>query len=291
MCNLLIEIGAEEIPAGYIVPALKAFSELILKKLQDNRIEHGIANTFGTPRRLAVIVLDVAAKQQDIITEIAGPPERIGFDDKGNPTIAAEKFAQKANIQVEQIKTKETGKGTYLYAEKKEKGILTKTILKNILPEVILSVPFPKTMRWADLSVEFARPIISVLALLDSHVIQFKLGEIQSSRYTFGHPFMFSGKVNIASPQTYVDQLQSAYVYIDIKERRTNIEKSIEKAASDFNPVHGSSDNGFDPSCHDPCIGRDRARHPYYSVQHSCPKGATLSQAGHHGHALHTPFR
>lgn len=234
MNNLLIEIGTEEIPAGYIAPALKEFSKLLLNKLKENRIEHGIANTFGTPRRLSVIVLNVADKQQDIVTEITGPPERIGFDENGNPTIAAEKFAQKAGITVGKIKTKETRKGLYLYAEKKEKGILTKSILKQILPEVILSISFPKTMRWANFSVEFARPIISVLALLGKSVVQFKLGEIQSGRYAFGHPFMHSGKIKIISSEKYADQLRSVYVYIDIKERRTHIEKNIEKTISDI---------------------------------------------------------
>ena len=93
MDNLLLEIGAEEIPAGYIEPALKALSSTLLQKMSQARIGYGDLKIYGTPRRLAVKVENVAARQTSIKTEITGPPSRVGFDEKGKPTIAAKKFA------------------------------------------------------------------------------------------------------------------------------------------------------------------------------------------------------
>ena len=96
MSNLLLEIGTEEIPAGYIAPALKALSSELLRKLTDAHIDHGKAEVYATPRRMAVEVTNVAAKQKSIKTEVVGPPVRVGFDDQGNPTMAA-KFAELKN--------------------------------------------------------------------------------------------------------------------------------------------------------------------------------------------------
>ncbi len=235
MNSLLLEIGTEEIPAGYIEPALKAFSRMLLQKLDNERIEHGNANTFGTPRRLVLEVKNVSDRQKFLTTEIAGPPARIGFDNNGNPTIAAEKFAEKAGVSVKDLKIKETKKGDYLCAKKVERGLKTGLLLKNILPDLITAIPFPKTMRWADLSVEFARPIHTILALLGNKKIPFKLGNIKSSRYTLGHSFMQPGRIKISNPDEYIEALHSAYVMVDSKKRREIIERETAKVAKGIN--------------------------------------------------------
>ena len=175
MDNLLLEIGAEEIPAGYIEPALKALSSNLLQKMSQSRIEYGNIKLYGTPRRLAVEVENVAARQKSIKTEITGPPSKVGFDEKGRPTIAAKKFAEKVGVPLNKITVKETKKGSYLCAKKTERGVSSRKLLGSILPEVILSTPFPKTMRWADLSIAFARPIHSILALYGNKIISFTI--------------------------------------------------------------------------------------------------------------------
>jgi glycyl-tRNA synthetase beta chain len=234
MDSLLLEIGTEEIPAGYINPALQGLSATLLQKLTHARIEHGAAKVFGTPRKLAVKVENVADKQKSIKTEIVGPPAKIGLDEKGNPTVAARKFAQKVNLAVNKLSIKETDKGSYLCAEKTEKGQSTRNILKNILPEVVLSTPFPKKMRWADLDIEFARPIFSILALLGKSVIPFQLGNLKSSHYTHGHYFMSPGKIKITDADDYVDALRSAHVLVDFDERRDKLIQDINKVARDL---------------------------------------------------------
>jgi len=231
MNNLLLEIGTEEIPAGYIEPALKALSSTLLQKMSQARIEHGNLKIFGTPKRLVIRVENVAAKQKSTKTEIIGPPGRVGFDEKGRPTIAAKKFAEKVGVSLSSLTIKETTKGSYLCAKKAERGISTKTLLKNILPEAILSMPFPKTMRWADLDIEFARPIHSVLALLGEDIIRFKLGNIKSNRYTFGHSFMHPGRIKVKASDDYIDLLRTVHVLVDIDERKKCVERDIAKVA------------------------------------------------------------
>ena len=236
MHSLLLEVGTEEIPAGYIEPALKAFSRMLLQKLDNERIEYGNANTFGTPRRLVIEVKNVADRQKPLTTEITGPPASVGFDKDGKPTIAAEKFAEKVGVSVKDIIIKETKKGAYLCAKKVEHGLKTGFLLKSILPDLIMAVPFPKTMKWADLSIEFARPIHTILALLGNKIIPFIVGNIKSSRYTLGHSFMRPDRIKISNQDEYIEALHSAYVLVDPKKRREIIESDTAKVAES---LHG----------------------------------------------------
>ena len=231
MKSLLLEIGTEEIPAGYIEPALEFLSSVLLQKMTDVRIEHGNARVFGTPRRLAVEVQQVADKQKSLTSEVLGPPEKVGFDKDGNPTTAALKFAEKVGVSVNALKIKDTNKGRYVCARVAERGQATRTLLKTILPEVILSTPFPKTMKWAELNITFARPIHYIVALLGNQVIPFEVGDTKSGRYSFGHYFMQPKKVKINSPEDYVKTLKGAHVFTDFEERRKLVENEINKAA------------------------------------------------------------
>ncbi len=235
MSNLLLEIGTEEIPAGYIAPALDALSSTLLRKLTDARVDHADADVYATPRRLAVLVKNVAEKQRPLEQEVTGPPAKVGFDDHGNPTTAAIKFAEKVGVSVKELKTKETPKGAYLAAVMKQRGLATRTLLKEILPQVILSIPFPKKMRWADLDIEFARPIHTILALMDHQVVRFQLGNVTSNRFTNGHSFMAPAKIKLETTAEYLDKLRSSRVLADIQERRRMLEDDIAGAARKLN--------------------------------------------------------
>jgi len=231
MDSLLLEIGAEEIPAGYIEPALKALSVNLIKKLDEERITHGEAKTFGTPKRLAILIADVADRQEAKTEEVTGPPEKVGFDKDGKPTVPAIKFAEKLGIPVEDITIRETKKGRYLCGMKTESVSETRELLKDIFPAIISSVPFPKTMRWADLDIQFARPIKSILALYGEKVVQFTYGDIKSGPYTHGHRFLAPGKIKVGNPVDYYSILKRAFVLIDIDERKKRVQEEIEKAA------------------------------------------------------------
>ena len=233
MDTLFLEIGAEEIPAGYIQPALDAMARNLLDQLDKARIGHGPARTYGTPRRLAVSVDDVAPRQETVTEELLGPPEKIAFDDAGNPTVPALKFAEKAGVAVGRLTVVQTDKGRYLSARKTNRGQATIKLLKTVLPGVILATPFPKSMRWADRSIQFARPIQSIVALYGTKVVSFSLDRgIKSGRHALGHMFMSPGKVAIGSPEDYQQAMAAANVIVDIAQRRQLTEQAVADAAA-----------------------------------------------------------
>lgn len=232
MNPLLLEIGTEEIPAGYIQPALDALASNLTDKLAQKRISHGAVQTFGTPRRLVIRVDDVADRQPSITEDVLGPPERIAFDEQGRATVPAEKFSEKVGVSLNKLKVKETDKGRYLCATISDKGLTTKTVLKTILPETILATPFPKTMRWSELSISFARPIQSILALLGKSIISFSLEDkIKSSRYAWGHMFMQHRKIKIEDVTEYKEKMREAKVIVDVAERKEMVRKEVTAAA------------------------------------------------------------
>jgi len=232
MEKLLLEIGAEEIPAGYIMPALKALSANLKNKLSVARIAHGDARLYGTPRHLAVVIDNVATRQKTITTEVMGPPEKVAYDAAGNPTVAIQKFAEKVEVDVSALKVKKTEKGSYVCAKVVERGLATRTILKQMLPEAVLSIPFPKTMKWGELNITFARPIHSILALLGSQIVPFHLGNIKSGRTTFGHSFMHPSKIKISEPGEYVEKLAAVHVVVDMDVRKKETAREIGAAAT-----------------------------------------------------------
>ena len=231
MDNILLEIGSEEIPAGYIEPALSFLSSTLIQKLSDARIAHGKALTYGTPKRLAVEIQAVAPKQSLLEMEVLGPPVKVGFTESGKPTVAAEKFAEKVHLPVDQLTVKETPKGQYLCASVIDRGQATISILKTLLPDLILATPFPKIMKWADLRIQFTRPIHTVLALYGEKIISFKLGNISSDRFVLGHRFMSPGRIKIAEPSEYCDTMRNAHVLVDMAERKKTVNKEVSKIA------------------------------------------------------------
>jgi glycyl-tRNA synthetase beta chain len=232
MKTLLLEIGTEEIPAGYIEPALAALGPTLAQKLDEARIAHGAVRTFGTPRRLAVMVDEVALRQKSLTSEIVGPPRKAAYDGEGRPTVAAVKFAEKVGLPLAKLGVVATPKGEYLHALVTDAGGATASVLQTILPAAILATPFPKSMRWADLSISFARPIVWVLALFGTRVIRFEVGNVRSGRHSFGHRFMHPRKVRIAEPSVYAEALRTASVVVDAAERRRLIADGAAQAAA-----------------------------------------------------------
>ncbi|MFP4572672.1 MAG: glycine--tRNA ligase subunit beta [Desulfobacterales bacterium] len=230
MNPLLIEIGTEELPSGYIVPALEAFSTRLTGRLRDLRIECGQARMYGTPRRLAVLIEDVAKRQHPATIQITGPPENVAFDRQGEPTVAARKFAEKSEVSVNKLQLTDTEKGRYVCVEKTEPGRSTAAVLRQILPDLISAIPFPKTMRWGELRSSFARPVHSIAALLGSRAVSFEFAGIKSGRRTFGHRFMKPGRIRLDSADQYPDILADAYVLADMDQRRSVMYESMQQA-------------------------------------------------------------
>jgi glycyl-tRNA synthetase beta chain len=227
MKELLLEIGAEEIPAGFVPQALTGLESIARKELEASRIDFKGVKTLGTPRRLVLVIEAVSEKQRDEETKKIGPSKQAAFDAKGNPTKAAIGFAKGQSVPVESLTLVETGKGEYVCAVKKEPGRPTIELLSTFLPKWILSIPFQKSMRWADVSIRFARPIHWILALFGGEVVPFEVGNIRSGKMTFGHRFMHSGPIPVMDFQSYLQKTREASAIVDPVERKKRIEEEM----------------------------------------------------------------
>lgn len=239
MSNLLLELGTEEIPAGYIEPALKQMEELFAEQARKNRLSFESLHTTGTPRRLVLFANGLPQKQENIVQEIKGPSAKVAFDEGGLPTKAAIGFANSQGINAEDLKVKDTDKGKYCFAIKEIEGQIVINLLPEILTSVITSVTFPKSMRWQAGKLYFARPIRAILALFDKDVINLELNGIKAERKVSGHPFL-SGKavsINVADYDVYKEMLKNEKVVVEIEERREIIRKDINSILADYGSV------------------------------------------------------
>ncbi len=227
MKELILEIGTEEIPASFIPQALSDLENLAKKELELNRLVFEEMKTLGTPRRLVLYIKSLSEKQEDIEVKKVGPSKQAAFDEKGNPTKAAMGFARSQSVPVESLESVQTEKGEYVCAVKKEMGRQTFELLPSLLPKVILSIPFQKSMRWAEVPIRFARPIHWVLAIFGGEVIPFEIGNIKSGNVTYGHRFMHSGSIPIKDFQSYLQKTRDAFVLVDPIERKKKIEDEM----------------------------------------------------------------
>ena len=227
MKELLLEIGAEEIPAGFVQRALIDLENIVQKELGAIRIEFNGMRTLGTPRRLVLAIASVAEKQKDEETRKIGPSKQSAFDAKGNPTKAAIGFAKGQSVPVESLTLVQTEKGEYVCATRKEQGRPTIELLSTLLPKWILSIPFQKSMRWADVPIRFARPIHWILALFGGERVPFEVGNVRSGNVTYGHRFMHSGPISVNDFQSYLQKTREAFTIVDPVERKKKIEDEM----------------------------------------------------------------
>lgn len=229
--ELFLEIGTEELPAGFQRPAMRDLERLLCKELDNARIAYGQVRTFATPRRLAISVVDVAAEQQRQQLELSGPSVKVAFDAEGNPTKAALGFARANGVDVSELTTCQTDKGEYLFLSKVVEGGLTSELLPEMLPRVITSIPFKKSMRWKDLDVRFARPVHWVVALYGGEVVPFAFGNLKSSNLSRGHRFMAPQDFAVAGVDSYLAEAERHFVIPDVDKRRQLIAGQIQATA------------------------------------------------------------
>jgi len=230
--EFLLEIGTEEIPSRFINPALEKIKELFTALLVSGRVEsRGEMKAYGTPRRLVLYIPEIEERQADVSKEVTGPPKKVAFDGSGNPTKAAIVFAEKNGIPVSALTTKITDKGEYVVARIDEKGGDSAAWLKQVMPGFILSIPFPKSMRWMDKDIRFARPIHWILALWGDAVLDFELDGLKSGAVSRGHRFMSPGVYVVKDFKSFMAQTEPNFVVIDPEVRKQRIIKQIQELA------------------------------------------------------------
>lgn len=230
MNKLLIEIGVEELPARFIKPALDQFCNILSEKLINERITYGQVDSYCTPRRLAILINDVADKQPDITQEIKGPAKSISYQE-GQPTKAALGFARSQGVAAEELMIKKKNGNEYVFAKKSIKGKLSIEVLEQIIPQAITALGFPKNMRWGKSDLKFARPLRWIVALFNDQVINFVLENIKSGNKSFGHRQLSHGKITITHAGDYLENLRHGYVIADHKQRKLMISNQVHQLA------------------------------------------------------------
>ena len=229
--DLLFEIGAEEIPAGFMPNILGQLKQLAETKLNDAHLSFESIATYGTPRRLALIVKGLADTSAEISERHKGPSASIAYDADGNATKAAIGFARGKGLDVADLVVEDG----YIYAETKTAGVPAKDIVTDMLPQLITGLNFPKSMHWGNLDAKFVRPVRWLVALLDEDVIPVEFATVKSGNVTRGHRFLGADEITIKNAVSYVDTLKENFVMVDQDARRELISKQLHDIAASKN--------------------------------------------------------
>ena len=229
--DLLFEIGAEEIPAGFMPNILGQLKQLAETKLNDAHLPFESIATYGTPRRLALIVKGLADTSAEISERHKGPSASIAYDADGNATKAAIGFARGKSLDVADLVVEDG----YIYAETKTAGVPAKDIVTDMLPQLITGLNFPKSMHCGNLDAKFVRPVRWLVALLDEEVIPVEFATVKSSNVTRGHRFLGADEITIKNAASYVDTLKENFVMVDQDARRELISKQLHDIAASKN--------------------------------------------------------
>ena len=244
--DFLLEIGSEELPATFVPIGYRNLEKAVGNLLDENEIPYRSINAYGTPRRIAIHVAEMALAKAPKSEERRGPAVANGFDGEGKPTRAAEGFLssmQIAPLTLDQIRSGENPsitikevKGTeYLFAVTETAGCLTAGLLAEKLPSLILNLDFPKKMRWADLDITYARPLRWIVALIGKQIVPFTVGNIASGRTSYGHRQLKSYEFNIVKAKDYLSILKKYNVMADQEERRDEICRQLDSLCKGLN--------------------------------------------------------
>ena len=229
--ELFLEIGTEEIPAGFIPRAMAEMEAIITRELANARLSYGEVKTLATPRRLALMVRGIPALQPDAEITATGPSKKAAYDADGKLTRAAEGFARGQGVDVSAIRIVATEKGDYISITRTETGRPAHELLSEILPKLINEIPFKKSMRWGDLDVRFARPIHWIVALFDGIVVPFEFGNITSGAVSRGHRFMATTPFPVRDYTHYLEECERHFVIPDPERRKEIIRRETHRVA------------------------------------------------------------
>jgi glycyl-tRNA synthetase beta chain len=235
MKQLLLEIGAEEIPASFLKPAALDLERRVRAALSESDIRAGTAELFSTPRRLALRLSDVADGRPAQVVELQGPPRKAAFDAEGKPTKTAVGFSAAHGKAPADLYFKQTPRGEYVFLKKQTDPLPTTKVLQERLPGIITALPFPKNMRWDASGLRFARPIRWLVCLFGPDAVEFALGELRSGADSFGHRNSKPPSFRIPGPAEYEAALKAHGVIASHDARRKTITEELNRLAGTVN--------------------------------------------------------
>ncbi|MDA8347027.1 MAG: glycine--tRNA ligase subunit beta [Thermaerobacter sp.] len=232
--ELIVEFGFPELPSSVVAQAEQDLRALTLSAVQDALLAEGDleAESYSTPRRLAVRLSPLRLAQPDREVEARGPSVAQAFKD-GQPTKAAEGFARSQGTDVAHLERRETPQGEYLFAKRKVAGRPAKEVLLEILPQVLTQMRFPRTMRWADGAPRLPRPLIWAMGLMGGEVLPFAIGPVTAGSETYGHRVTAPGPHAVESAKAYACVLRGADVEPDRAVRRARVADGVRAAAEE----------------------------------------------------------
>jgi len=233
MPELFLEIGSEEIPSGYVQPALEYMRGELASFFSRNRIKAGVPEILGTPRRLVVSVKGVDALQEDIVELFHGPSVSVAYDDQGKPTKAAIGFARGKGLDVSELAREKTPKGEVVCARVEKKGRPTPDHLNEFLPQFIGNIPFSKKMRWADKTRPFARPLHWITALFDGKPLEFSFDGIPCGSFSQGHRFLKPDKFQVKDLASYLEESANHFLLVGPEVRKQKILEQVQNLAQE----------------------------------------------------------
>lgn len=226
--DFLVEVGTEELPPLALPELQAAFADGIRKGLAEATLPHAELRSFATPRRLAVLVREIAATQPTQSIKLKGPPVSAAFGKDGAPGPAALKFAEKCGVEVGALTRVTEGKGEFLYFEGNRPGQKTAGLLAGIVQRSLDALPIPKRMRWGASSAEFVRPVHWLVMLYGSELIPARILDTNAGSATRGHRFMAPGEITLAGPADYESGLRErGKVIADFAARRELIREQV----------------------------------------------------------------
>jgi glycyl-tRNA synthetase beta chain len=226
--NLLLEVGLEEMPARFITDSMNQLSSKVETWLKANNIGFEAIKLYSTPRRLALLVLNVDERQEDSEEEAKGPAKKIALAADGEWSKAAIGFTRGQGLTVEDIFFKEINGIEYVHVKKFIKGQATFDLLVE-LKTIISGLTFPKNMRWADLELRYVRPIKWLVAMFGNDIIPFEIAGVETGNKTRGHRFLGEGEIELIDPVEYEEALLGQYVVADAQKRKDAITSQLEK--------------------------------------------------------------
>ncbi|HEX6791049.1 MAG TPA: glycine--tRNA ligase subunit beta [Candidatus Krumholzibacteria bacterium] len=232
MSDFVLEIGAENIPASYVPPAIEQLRADAAAMLERSRIVYDEIYTTGTPRRLTLIVRGLADAQAAGEEVVTGPPSSRAFGPDGAPTPAAQGFARAQGVDVAKLVRVDTPKGEYLAVRRTLARRKTGAVLQEELPALVTALKFPKSMKWEASGVRFARPLRWMVALHGKSVVRFRVADVESGRVTFGRPWMRGERASIADATAYAAALDSLGIVLDHRQRAASIADQARRAAA-----------------------------------------------------------
>jgi glycyl-tRNA synthetase beta chain len=233
--NFLFELGTEELPPKSLKQLSDVFEKELLKGLGDSSLAFGSAKSYASPRRLAIVITDLQAKQPDKEVEKRGPAVKAAYDSEGNPSKALQGFARSCGVEVDQLISLKTDKGEWLGYRSVQPGRSAAEVLPKLIEQALSRLPIAKRMRWGTSTAEFVRPVKWITSLLDDQIMPLELFGLSAGNVTRGHRFHCSSELLISNPNDYADiLLQRGSVVADYDQRKQQVREMAENAAAEL---------------------------------------------------------